>query len=149
MRFERVYIPSAADYKVSVDLYIPSAIQTIDPEIQRPAILICPGGGYSLLCEREAEPVALRFLPEGFNCFVVWYRVAPNRYPRPQQDIASAAMPKNFTLIRTKLHCLVFPPEGMLQVASEPNGTMPNCGRKWAFPQIKFVPMLWFYATLS
>lgn len=90
MRFERVYIPSAADYKVSVDLYIPSAIQTIDPEIQRPAILICPGGGYSLLCEREAEPVALRFLPEGFNCFVVWYRVAPNRYPLPQQDIASA-----------------------------------------------------------
>ena len=81
MRFERVYIPSAADYKVPVDLYIPSAIQTVDPEIQRPAILICPGGGYSLLCEREAEPVALRFLPEAL--IALWYGIAWHRIVIP------------------------------------------------------------------
>ena len=58
--------------------------------MRRPAIVICPGGGYEFLSTREAEPVALHFLAEGFNCFVVWYRHAPHRYPRPQQDVAAA-----------------------------------------------------------
>jgi len=69
---------------------VPAVSKEIDLAVRRPAIVICPGGGYEFLSEREAEPIALRFLPEGFNCFVVWYRVAPNRYPLPQQDVAAA-----------------------------------------------------------
>ena len=29
---------------------------------RRPAVLICPGGGYLVCSERETEPVALRFM---------------------------------------------------------------------------------------
>lgn len=90
MRCERIAIPSSDGAKISLDLYVPSVSAEVDLNMRRPAIVICPGGGYRMLSEREAEPVALHFLAEGFNCFVVWYRHAPERYPRPQQDIASA-----------------------------------------------------------
>ncbi|MBE5804061.1 MAG: alpha/beta hydrolase [Clostridiales bacterium] len=86
MNHQRVTLPTG----VPMDLYIPHVSGQIDPQVQRPAIVICPGGAYQHLSEREAEPVALRFLLMGFNCCVVWYRLAPNRFPAPQQDIASA-----------------------------------------------------------
>ena len=46
-----------------------------------PAVIVCPGGGYARCSVREAEPVALRFVSEGYNCFVLNYPVAPDRYP--------------------------------------------------------------------
>lgn len=42
----------------------------------RPAVIVCPGGGYEILCEREGEPVALRFLAAGMNAFVLKYSLA-------------------------------------------------------------------------
>lgn len=41
----------------------------------RPAILICPGGAYLICSDREAEPVAMRFLSMGYNAFVLRYSV--------------------------------------------------------------------------
>lgn len=32
-----------------------------------PSLLICPGGAYCFCSQREAEPIALHFLTEGFN----------------------------------------------------------------------------------
>lgn len=39
----------------------------------RPAILICPGGGYFNCSDREAEPIALRFAGLGYHCFILQY----------------------------------------------------------------------------
>lgn len=39
----------------------------------RPAALIFPGGGYQYCSDREAEPVALAYLAEGYNAFVLRY----------------------------------------------------------------------------
>ena len=85
MRCERITLPSSDGAQVALDLYVPSVYEEIDPQMRRPAIVICPGGGYRFLSCREAEPVALRFLSEGFNCFVVWYT------PRAASLSASAA----------------------------------------------------------
>ncbi len=41
----------------------------------RPAMLICPGGGYGFVSEREAEPIAIAFLNAGYNCFILRYSV--------------------------------------------------------------------------
>ena len=41
----------------------------------RPAMLVLPGGGYRFCSDREAEPVALAYLAQGFNCFVLRYAV--------------------------------------------------------------------------
>ena len=39
--------------------YILDDIAALDVHT-RPAVIICPGGGYSGTCDREAEPVAVR-----------------------------------------------------------------------------------------
>ena len=49
-------------------------IRDESPEMEahrRPAVVICPGGGYGMTSDREAEPVALKFLEKGFQCFVL------------------------------------------------------------------------------
>jgi Esterase/lipase len=42
--------------------------------IPRPAIIICPGGGYFNCSDREAEPVAIRFSALGYQTFVLNYK---------------------------------------------------------------------------
>lgn len=42
---------------------------------KRPAVIICPGGGYLKLSQREGEPVALAFLQRGFHAFILNYRI--------------------------------------------------------------------------
>lgn len=91
MLHSRIQLPTADGNTIPMDAYIPQPSPNIDPDPRRPAVIIFPGGAYSHVADREAEPVALRFMAEGFNTFVVWYRVAPQvRYPLPQQDAAAA-----------------------------------------------------------
>ena len=42
---------------------------------KRKALVVCPGGGYEFLSDREAEPIALKFFAEGFNVFILRYSV--------------------------------------------------------------------------
>jgi acetyl esterase/lipase len=56
-----------------------------------PTVLICPGGAYGFLSDREAEPVALALLAEGFTAAVLRYGVSGDRHPT-QLHQASAAM---------------------------------------------------------
>ena len=42
---------------------------------KRRAIIVCPGGGYGFLSEREAEPVALQYFAAGLNVFVLRYSI--------------------------------------------------------------------------
>ena len=58
---------------------------------KRPAIIILPGGAYSMLSDREAEPVALTFMKEGFNAFVLNYSLGDDSaYPGPLEDVSKA-----------------------------------------------------------
>lgn len=55
-----------------------SYVLTSDDELRYPplpTVLVCPGGGYSYLSSREAEPIAIQFLKEGYNVFVLMYSV--------------------------------------------------------------------------
>ena len=88
--FERVYVPSSRGAQIAVDVYVPRVSREIEPEIRRPAIVVCPGGGYEFCSEREAEPIALRFLTEGFNVFVVWYRVGAREGDEKREHDAAA-----------------------------------------------------------
>jgi len=51
----------------------------LDPDIthnvfkKRPAIIVCPGGGYMLSATKEGEAVATRFLAKGYHTFVLRY----------------------------------------------------------------------------
>ncbi len=57
---------------------------------RRPAVIVCPGGGYSFRSDREGEPIALRFLAAGMHAFVLQYSVAPSCYPSAALELAAA-----------------------------------------------------------
>ena len=60
-----------------------------EQKLLRPAVIICPGGGYINLSNREAEPIAMRYLAAGYHAFVLKYHVAPTRYPVALLELAS------------------------------------------------------------
>lgn len=71
--------------------YLPQNLIEMGRENEmRPTILICPGGGYAHCSEREAEPIALKFLNWGFNAIVLRYSCAPHRYPIQLREVAAA-----------------------------------------------------------
>ncbi|RSL33867.1 alpha/beta hydrolase [Salibacterium salarium] len=55
-----------------------------------PAVIVCPGGGYTHRAEHEGEPVAewLNFI--GISAFVLHYRVHPYKHPAPLTDLQRA-----------------------------------------------------------
>ena len=74
-----------------LEAYLPYNMTEMCREHQRrPCVLICPGGGYAMCSQREAEPVALQYLEEGYNTFVLWYTVAPKRFPHALREVAAS-----------------------------------------------------------
>lgn len=73
----------------SLNAYILDPV-TIAPKRRRPAVIICPGGGYEHLSDREGEPVAMQFLSMGYHSFVLHYSLAPDGFPFPQMELALA-----------------------------------------------------------
>lgn len=65
-------------------------IPKVDPDRRFPAVLILPGGAYSWVSPREAEPVAMRFLSRGFICAILNYSCAPARFPVALREAAMA-----------------------------------------------------------
>lgn len=73
-----------------LELYLPYNMTDMHRENQkRPCMVVCPGGGYAMCSQRESEPIALHFLPEGFNVFVITYSVAPHRFPTQLREVAA------------------------------------------------------------
>lgn len=64
------------------------------PSGKHPAVIICPGGGYSMLSTySEGIQLAARLEHDGgYKAFILNYRLAPNTYPLPQMDLARAVM---------------------------------------------------------
>ena len=79
---------------VTLTAYIQDLYDPNEAYAEKPAMIICPGGAYLGYTEKEAEPVALRFLAEGFNSFVLRYSVGAGRakLPAPFIDAAKAVM---------------------------------------------------------
>ncbi len=79
------------DRNPTLTCYLPRNIVEMGREEEkRPTILICPGGGYANCSEREAEPIALKFLNWGFNAIILRYSCAPHRYPVQLREVAAA-----------------------------------------------------------
>lgn len=71
--------------------YIIDNSPEIDMDRRRPAVLVIPGGGYAMTSDREAEPIALKFVGAGYHAFTLRYSVHPSTYPTALIE-ASAAM---------------------------------------------------------
>lgn len=63
------------------------------PEIpieKRSLVLICPGGGYEMTSDREAEAVAVSIMKMGFHAAVLRYSVKPAEFPTALLETARA-----------------------------------------------------------
>ncbi|MBQ9963683.1 MAG: alpha/beta hydrolase [Clostridia bacterium] len=64
------------DTSVRLDAFITERSTEIEYlDVDRPAVIVCPGGGYSCCSDREAEPVALKYAAAGFQVFILRYTV--------------------------------------------------------------------------
>ena len=96
MRYEKIYLKDHFPFlgengcDPTVELYLPYNMTEMNRQDQkRPCMVLCPGGGYGMVSQREAEPIALHLLPEGFNVFILTYSVAPNRFPTQLLQVAA------------------------------------------------------------
>jgi acetyl esterase/lipase len=78
------------DFNPYMSVYLPENSSEIDLGRKRPTMLICPGGGYSMTSDREAEPVAFKFLAADCNVIILRYDVAPVRFPAQLIELAFA-----------------------------------------------------------
>jgi len=77
--------------KVTLTAYLLDASPDMPNMRVRPAVLVCPGGGYFFCSDREAEPIAMAFLAQGYHAFVLRYSLGENAaFPRPLNDAEEA-----------------------------------------------------------
>ncbi len=91
MRNEQIKIQVEGSGK---DTYLETYIlgDTMDGARNRktPLVLICPGGGYAMTSNREAEPIALQFNSMGYQAAVLRYSCAPAVYPTALCEVAQS-----------------------------------------------------------
>lgn len=92
MLHEKIKIDISEHMNQSQEASLYTYILDNSPEIAldrvRPLILICPGGGYEMTSDREAEAIAIQFLSMGFHAAVLRYSVAPATYPTALMELA-------------------------------------------------------------
>lgn len=70
---ERKLYPDRED--VTLTAFIINEKGELHGQGKRPGVIICPGGGYFNLSDREAEPIALAFNAMGYHAFILRYSV--------------------------------------------------------------------------
>ena len=95
MIYEKIFLKDFFDgikTDATLTTYVRSTSKAIEPDRRRTSVLICPGGGYGMVSDRENEPIALAFLALGYNAFVLRYSTANmNEEKYPTQLLESSA----------------------------------------------------------
>lgn len=84
-----ITVPGQLTGSATLTAYLLNQIQ-VAKDKKRPAVIVCPGGGYKNRSERENEPVIMQFLAMGCQGFLLDYSVAPNRFPISLLELAKA-----------------------------------------------------------
>lgn len=90
MIYKTISISAGENTSVELFLYIIDNSVELKPDRQRPIIIICPGGGYCMTSDREAEPVALQYLAMGYHTAILRYSVKPAKYPAALLELGTA-----------------------------------------------------------
>lgn len=105
---------------------------------KRPAMIVLPGGGYSVLAYYEGEPVAVEFMSYGFNAFVLRYSIGkPNcNFPNPLQEVSAA-----IAHIRENAEEYRIDPDRIFVCGFSAGGHLAGCiGTMWKLDAAKFKP---------
>lgn len=114
MLYEKIFLKDVFDgitTDATLTTYVRSTSPAIEPDRKRASILICPGGGYSGVSDRESEPIALEFVARGYNAFVLRYSTADmndEKYPTQllESSAALAYIRRNYEKYHVKPDCI-------------------------------------------
>lgn len=96
MKMIKMTVPHHED--ATLEGYILDCELSLGQETERPAIVICPGGGYLYCSPREGEPVALAYAAKGIHAFILRYstgRAAAGFTPLKEIDWAIGYIREN------------------------------------------------------
>ena len=124
--------------------FIDTYIADPTPKFTRKAILVIPGGGYGGVCsDREGEPIALAFIPYGYNAFVLNYSVGKqNNFPTQLIQAVRA-----IKYIKDNANELGVCPDELFVVGFSAGGHLAGCtGIMWKMDEIyEALPMPYGY----
>ncbi len=132
MIFKRIDIDP--DNNVYLNCYLHEKEPKWNYGFDRPAVVVCPGGGYSMCSPREADPIALQYSAKGYNTFVLYYTVGENAvFPKPLIDLSMALKiirenAAEWGILKDKIAVLGFSAGGHLAA---------SLGVHWNLPEIK------------
>lgn len=89
MRTERFDL--SGDGRVTLDAYLREPRPEMPIWDKRPAVVVCPGGGYGMCSQREGDPIALSYLAAGFHVFLLTYSLGEKAaFPQPLVELSQA-----------------------------------------------------------
>ena len=94
MQLEQLDLPGGG----LLTVYLRDCVETMPLAMERPLVLVVPGGGYDHVSPREGDPVALQFAAAGYHTAVLTYSVgegAQNYQPLRQLNEALALLRQN------------------------------------------------------
>jgi len=122
MKTEIFTLPNGTD--ITLTTYILDTSEEMPNMKIRPAVLVCPGGGYNYCSDREAEPIAMAFLAQGYNAFVLRYSIGKGNalFPKPLEDAEAAlelirANAEKWSIDKNKIAVIGFSAGGHLAAA--------------------------------
>lgn len=80
------------DNHFTLDTYWLDPISDYATQVERPIVIICPGGGFKFHSDREAQPIALKFNAAGMHAIVLHYQLVDENhsvYPLALQEMAT------------------------------------------------------------
>lgn len=129
MKYDKIYLREGHP-----DVFLETYIADSVIGLKRKAMLVIPGGGYGCVCaDREGEPIALAFLPYGYNAFVLHYTVG-RKEPYPAQ-IREATMAIKHIKDNAETYCI--DPDQLFVVGFSAGGHLTACtGVFWNRPEV-------------
>lgn len=104
------------------------------PRTGRRAIIVCPGGGYEMLSDREAEPIAMVYYAAGLNVFVLRYSIKEKA--AGDAPLVEAALAVRY--VRTHAGDLCVDPDYVFVTGFSAGGHLAAmCGTLWNAPVVR------------
>lgn len=87
MRYERLQLTGGG----GLDVCLRESLEAMTSVKKRPMVIVVPGGGYSYVSPREADPIALQFAAAGYHTAILTYSTGENaRNYQPLRQLAQA-----------------------------------------------------------
>ena len=105
-----------------------------EDSLPRPAVIVCPGGGYRFNSVREAEPIALFYYKAGMNAYLLRYSVEP--YAKDYTPIKEVALSVKYVRENAKAHNTA--PDKIITCGFSAGGHLAaSAGILWNIPEIR------------